>query len=642
MSGVRVKQKGMPAWHAAFVFCRWLVVRGVGLLVICLVGFDSIVNNWGINQFLGNGYRFLTPIATATNTAELESRYAFANGLGLRDLSNIGLWMVNYTVSQFTSKSANVYFVSAGSYRLDDSMNLCGIFQRKYPVDLTTSLTVRLGLTSDTVSFIRGDSITHTFTDDATRNLGNTSMQSTQLMSLGYLAARTIVDTRFTRPFALVNTSMPQTKPISYYRVFPKSFCTGCEPIAEFGYGTCNLTMVYNDSAKVLTVTTGRNIVGSTYDLGLMLRCSPFVVLSQLFKVLAIIFAVGGYLASRSTVQWYELDIQKPETVILRLVRTVLPKHFPYASHALRFDMFCYNSDIFVFLYCGMVVLDMENSLIFIRHMNLFNALNPQFQYSVQLFALSIRLLWANCACLKLAKIVTNVVYRAGYCGENRFMELFNHSSVTWLYASAILLFYVPPYFEYGNSVIVELKNSVEKLDGVHVDVFNSFYMRNASAIIVGLLANILLCALLDHVVNHKYWRMLRQNSFARQAVFNSTSCLCDFLSDIVVENDSVRMICKARRLSTLQWFFTTHINLFGLPEKDARMIKKRVVQSGAPSVGGASTATSTASTPSAEMAYTVTQDGSNTLHLLDGNLTDVTPLVYNIKILKDTTVVIQ
>ncbi|EQC26820.1 hypothetical protein SDRG_15331 [Saprolegnia diclina VS20] len=639
LGGVLVKERGMPRYAHLARLGRQAVVVGVGFIVICLVAFDSIANNWAVNQFVGNGFRFLSPIATVSSSAQLSSQYSFAKGLGLTDLSNIGGWMMNFTVAAFVSKNPNMYFVSAGSYTLDNSMSLCAIFQRKYTVDISTSPYVKLGLASDTVSFIRGDTVSHAFTDDASANLGNVSMSSAQLRALGYAPARTIVDTRLTRPFAIANSSAPQSYNVSYYRVFPKSFCTGCDPIAEFGFGTCHLTMVYNDSSKQLTVTSGANIVGSTYDLGLMLPCTPLVVLSQVLKVLAIMFAIAGYLASRSTVQWYEVDLAKPETLVSRLVRTVLPKHFPYASHALRFDMFCYNSDIFVFLYCGMVLLDIQNGLIFLRHMNLYNALAPQFKYSLQLFALSVRLLWGNCAAFKLLKITLHTLARSTYAGENRLMELGNLSGVTTLYLSAILLFYVPPYFEYSNSVIVELKNGVEKLDGLHVDVFNSFYVRNASAIAIGLVANLGLVVLLDHSVHYAFWRKLRAHSFARQAIYNSSSILCDYLDDIQQKPQSgiSRMVCKARRLSTLQWFFMTHLTLFGLPEKDLRITKKRVTQAATAMTGSAASSQTTIDTP-----YLVTQDGSYQLHLVDESLVDVTALVYNIKILKDTSVVIQ
>ncbi|KDO18069.1 hypothetical protein SPRG_16511 [Saprolegnia parasitica CBS 223.65] len=262
---------------------------------------------------------------------------------------------------------------------------------------------------------------------------------------------------------------------------------------------------------------------------------SAFGTIALYVKLTGIFFGVGGYLASRRTVQWMEVDMTKSDSFISRVLRTIMPKYFPHASHALRYDMFCYNSDIFVFSYALSVILDIQNCFIFMRNVNLFNNLS-QFLFSLQMFCCSMRLLWVNCAVLKVCKILWNLLGTASFNGQSTFMGYLNLSSVISLYLSAVLLIYVPPFIEYNNNTLVALKNSVEKLDGLRVDVFNGFYFRVGGSIVLGMLANLAVITALDHLWNFKHWKLLRKHSLSRQAMYNSSSIVCDYLDGIEVE----------------------------------------------------------------------------------------------------------
>ena len=275
-----------------------------GIAVLCLVGLDTVANNWAINNFVGNGYQFLTPLATASSTADLLRQYSFARGASLTDMSKVGQWVFNYTVMQLvTPDNDKVFLLSAGSFQTSATFDQCGFWKGVYAAP---SLTVQLGGASDSISYLRGQAFSHTFTDDMTTNLGNASMSQSQLSALGYMPARLQVDVRLTVPVTLVNASRPQSMPVIYYRYFPRSYCTGCSPSATFGRGHCNLTFVYNASSASVRVTSGVFIDQTPYHLGLMLPQSIFTAASNYLKCIALLFAVGGYLASRRTVQWLE------------------------------------------------------------------------------------------------------------------------------------------------------------------------------------------------------------------------------------------------------------------------------------------------------------------------------------------------
>ena len=638
-------------WRLQFRKWYQYVVTVAGLCVIILIAGDATANNWAISNFLGGGYFFLTPIASVQSLAQLNLKYSFAKNLGVDNLSNLGQWMSNFSVVHMVTKSNKIYVIQTGDIALTPASVLCPIFQSTYAVDVAVSNKVKLALLSDAVTFFRGNAVTHFFSDDTTKNLGHSNMTSDELIDRNYIPGRTTVDKRFTTEIALVNSSLPQTHRVNYYRIFSRSFCSGCDPVAELGYSVCNMTMVYNDTAKTLTVTDSRFLPGSMYKLGFIMPNSAFGQVALAAKITAIVFAVFGYLASRRTVQWQDVDPTKAESVVTLAIRTVLPKVFRHQSHALRFDMFCYNSDLFVFLYAASVLIDIPNCLLYMRNVNLYTMYAPQFLFSLQLFSLSTRLLWVNCAILKGCKILWNLLGTSAFAGDSVVMRFFNWSSVKTLYCSAILLFYVPPFIEYNNSVTIDVRNSARRIDGICVNVFDGFYMRVASSITVGLIANALIMTALDHLLFFRFWRVMTRNSLARQAIFNSSSILCDYLDDVTPDDAATGavIIVTARRLSTLHWFFTSHLVCFGLPEKGLRANKSKAIAvkatlSSAPKPLSSMSAVvpEASAAASGDTGCLVVQDGDRNLYLLDHKYTAITSLAFNIKILKNTTITIQ
>ncbi|OQR95801.1 hypothetical protein THRCLA_07559 [Thraustotheca clavata] len=623
-------------FNKILVLCAYII----GAAVVVLVAIDSVMNNWAFTDFIGNGYDFVTPVANVANAADLGNHYIFQQNYDVQSLSEMGAWMINYSVSSLGGLESNIYVVDAGTYIATADNDNCKKFSGTYPVDLAKKNVFKLALTYDSVSFIRGDAISIAFSDTSTVNLANSSMKSAQMYDLGYTPTRIQSDVRMTHKLKVQNTTSKQIQIVPFYRIYTKSFCTGCVPMAMLGHSSCNFSMVYNDTTKQLKVTS--TIPSDTpYRVGMMLTRNFFTGASQIIKYLALMFALGGYLASRRTVQWVENDPTKPTTIIEQIVQAVAPKCFPHRSHALRFDMFCYNSDIFVIFFCISIILDVKHSLMFIREVNAYNAATPELFMTVRLFALSLRMLWINCGVLKLAKFVWYILGGATYCGESRLMGFLNLSSVTSLYLSAILLFYLPAYLEYNNSVRQDLPSSVESLDGIPVNFYESFFFRVSYAVAVGVIVNMLLVTLLDQVGNRSSWVLMSKNSLVRQAMYNSTSILCDYISDIdnTSTSEQVTLTCKARRLSTLQWFFMSHMVTFGLPEKEARAKKYRASTQTVARTG--STSTEQAGAQGQELCMVI-QDNAHFFHLVDENFADIQSLVYNIKVLKDTAVVIK
>ncbi|RHY23059.1 hypothetical protein DYB32_009314, partial [Aphanomyces invadans] len=146
---------------------------------------------------------------------------------------------------------------------------------------------------------------------------------------------------------------------------------------------------------------------------------------------------------------------------------------------------------------------------------------------------------------------------------------------------------------------------------------------------------------LLDHLVFYPHWQKLKKNSLSRQAIFNSTSILCEFVDDVQTVNGDTLMTCSARRMSTLQWYFMHHLRCFGLQERDLskRKSSRMTIKLSDP-LKSQTAKTTTMTSP--DLKYTVGQDSNGHIHLLDDQLSDVKSLVLNIKVLRDTSLVIQ
>ncbi|KAF0690037.1 Aste57867_18546 [Aphanomyces stellatus] len=624
----------------------------LGTAVLFLVCVDAVANNWALNDFIGNALQFRTPVAPMQSLADLPAYYSFATGFAPSNLSLVGYWMIDTAVQEIASDSSDIYLLTAGTYHVTGpDMDFCNGFARTFTVDLTRP--VKLAFVEDSITFLLGDAISHAFTDDLVAKQAPNTSTIKSLTDMGYRGTRMQTKLQMTTTIPIKNSSATQLILATYYRVYSKAYCTGCNPMAEVNRGTCNLTLTYTDATRRVKVSVSKMVLGAEHDVGLMFHRDVYSTIAAVIKYIAIFIASAGFLASRKTVQWREEDATKVETLWHKLVDMIAPKYFPHLSHTLRFDLFCYNSDLFVLLFVVSNILDMNSAFMFIREVHVINQYDVHFTMSLQLFALSTRLLWFNLGMLKLAKLFVHVISPAAYCGDSVVMPLLNLSSVTALYLSAILLFYVPEYVEYNNSLRADIKSRAEQLDGVFVDFFNSFYVRGMPAIVIGLVLNMVGVLAFDHVTMWAFWRRLQKNSLSRQAMYNSTSVLCDFVSDVhEVDNDepttdashrrtttdkSVVMQCKARRLSTLQWYFMSHMVCFGLPERE--LSKKK---SAAAAATTAAAKDDNATGDGKTILYVVGQSESGHLHLLDDHLVDVKSLAFNIKILRDTAVEIK
>ncbi|OQS01897.1 hypothetical protein THRCLA_05668 [Thraustotheca clavata] len=240
-NGTRVK--GKRQLLATFNKLYEATITFIGVVIIILVLIDSVVNNWAINDYIGKAHFLKTLIATSTSAGDLESKYAFPSGRSISDMSEIGIWMLYHSI-MLPLMMIVLRLYALRWYIFAHIFNRYVRFKASYAADLTQSPTVKLGVASNSLAFVRGDALTYAFLNDDVVNLANSSMKSYQLNDLGYSATRRYSPNSKDSSDQYDNT----TKPTMY----PKNFCTGGSIATEMAFGCCNMTLVYSDTLKKL------------------------------------------------------------------------------------------------------------------------------------------------------------------------------------------------------------------------------------------------------------------------------------------------------------------------------------------------------------------------------------------------------
>ncbi|RHY21395.1 hypothetical protein DYB32_009823, partial [Aphanomyces invadans] len=349
-----------------------------------------------------------------------------------------------------------------------------------------------------------------------------------------------------------------------------------------------------------------------------------------------------------------------------------------YNSHTFTFSNFCLNSDYFVVAYVVAVVLDEKNSMVYSRIMYEWNGEGQNPWMQVQIMAIQFRWLWINCLLVKAAKVFVNFVSMARYTGSNAVVGFLNFSSVTYIYLGTIFLMQRTPYIEYGNTDRAALESTAANLDGIRIDVFDSWYIRSFPSMMVVMVVNLMGMLALDRVLNRHKWRRLARNSLGRQAMFNSSSILCEmcYAFHEVAGYENQAVIIQTRALCTVQWFLMCHTLCFGLPESPMRVramltsdgggrgkrsnlattikvathrafaagqaiafkskgssygIEDRSIQPTESDSGGAST------TRAMSDLCMVAQDGDGIIHLYDARKLEVNAMAFEVKIMSDS-----
>ncbi|RHY29852.1 hypothetical protein DYB32_004794 [Aphanomyces invadans] len=665
----------IPSNTQKFRVIRWAksgAKKVLSYMCILLLVVDVISNNWEVIDYIANAKHLLTPLLDVNSPTDMLAQYSFPEMASPLRASKVGRFMINSSFASIQARDSSTFMLGTTTHDIVGKANdICGQLVDKYPITDLNATTMQLGSVVDSITFIRGNVLSHWFGDSKTAPRATTSMNETQLRAMGYAPGRLSTDLRLTTPVAIPPPGQNTTASISMYRYFMKGFCSGCVPGTELGLDTCVIEYSLNAKTKSLDVYSSKAIMGGTHELGFIFlrRGGPILALYTRFFTLLLLF--GVYAASQKTVQWVDFVQQ---TVPQRLVRLIAPPLYRQPCSILGLSDICFNSDVFVVLYSLAVLGDEEISMVYSRVLNRWYV-NSSFNLWIELrlMSMTVRWLWLNCFLLKLAKWICHFVSMAQYTGANRVMGWLNFSSVSWMYLSVCVLFERNDFIEFGNSVNVDLHSTTQNLDATYVLLFESWYVRGLPALAVMVVGNLAVLLAVDHVVNRKWWVAMAHNSLGRQLIYNSTSILADFRGT-VFEKPGYAGTCvkmKIRAWCTLRWFLSSHLTCLGLAEQPSVMRAMRGTatatthKSKSPKRHGRDDMSSTddtdeshhvkpipavhphdeedddgtsqcETTPTSMELHVVVQDREGHIHVIDGEKREMQALAVEVKILRD------
>ncbi|CAK4072544.1 unnamed protein product [Aphanomyces euteiches] len=618
----------------------------VNVLTIIFVLVDIIGNNWELNDFTGDAKHFRTPLLTTKTRDDLESGYVFPATASPSSISNVGRFMIANTIDQVHCNNGTYYSLTMSSFPiLNPDNDICDRLASDYPVDAAMQAKVRLGSVQDLVTFVRGNTLSHLFGDTDAKPPASSGTNASTLTEMGYVPARSGLDMRLTTAIPVPPPGQKVPLNVTMYRFYSKSFCSACHPGTELGMDTCSIVYSYDDAKKQLTVHSSSAIYGQHHILGFIFLRRWGVRVSLILRAFCLFLAFSAYGATRKTVRW--TDMASLTSWFRKISHMIAPPLYSHSSKAFSVIYFCFNSDVFVILYSIAVLIDEDVSMVYARVVTTWYKPAPfDLWTELRLRALAFRWLWFNLFMVKVMKWLCHFLSTARFNGSNFVMGLFNFSNVPWIYMTVFALFERTDYIEYGNSVRVDVTSVTQDLDSVYVEFESSWYMRGLSSLIFLMVGNLLGVLAVDHFVNRRWWRLMSRNSLGRQHMFNSTSILSDM--GLEYEDRSFNSITsiKARMLCSFQWFFTSHLICFGLPEEpslirkvtSARLAGAKGTSSSVINVAASKAVADGPKTDNATDVEThmVVQDEDGHVYLFDSEKREVKALGVEVKILRD------
>ncbi|KAF0714525.1 Aste57867_3833 [Aphanomyces stellatus] len=289
-----------------------------GIFCILLLCIDILANNWELIDYVGNTRRFMTPLLDATRVDDIDANFAFPTNMSPNNISRVGRFMVDSTLTAVKMRDSSTYFLSMGNFLIQDATNdICGTLAKVYPVNATTTIgsVVRLGVVIDGITYIRGDTLSRVFGSTSTLATTAGSNDST-LTAMGYIPGRVNADMRLTPPLVLANASGMTM--LTMYRFAARAFCTGCTPVVELGLDTCTIAYSFNDTTKLLDIESSHAIYGQTHALGILFERGWSPVLSLYVRLVCVLLVVAIHAVSQRTVQWPDTNTKTTSSHVER------------------------------------------------------------------------------------------------------------------------------------------------------------------------------------------------------------------------------------------------------------------------------------------------------------------------------------
>lgn len=526
-------------------------------------------------------YRYSQGMNSLSNaTIAASDQYHYHSALsryGHLILEQVGLHPENYIWG-----SAGYYDVSK-----DPHMDMCTKFKGTYAnVSITNA---RLVVTREKTTFIRPFTY-HKETEAAWSDTTISIHDLQGFLDQGYVAAQRGLDVRMSDRLDFINGTGEYELKTKVSRFYGKSFCDGCQPMAELALYLCSFRIsahVDSDGNNMhITVKEAANTKGTFHHLGLMFfrtqgsiigLVTKFVLAAWLLHLTTFLLAHGiqssesrFFLAKQKDGDPAALASAANRNYFMELL---LPEHYACNARPFTMSFVMYNSDIVVYTQATLAGLTMITSLAIERETLWWAHYDMTFRSMLTLIAINSRILWIYLgifkACkamairLKFTRLVRHMVYR----GYN-----FVIAYILCLFTLDLMLesFYMDRFDSTNDPV---LASSLE------VPVFDGYYLLRVPGVLLHTVLSVLFSSVVVIGLQALGNDPITKNSLYKTFVESHCTAIWDpDMVQISQNNMSEATIIKMdiATLMNLKWFlgFHTfaHINL----DEEARVIKPR------------------------------------------------------------------
>ena len=453
------------------------------------------------------------------------------------------------------------------------------------------------------ISLINGGSQEASAVAATWSDAGGSLEYTAALQALGYRGSRRALDIRLTDPVDFNGTGIYEFH-LRSLRLYAKSFCDGCKPMAELGQMFCTLKVnatLEANSKYTLQDTSAKRREGSTHVLGIAFPASNlgaveiplrlvifFYVVHMLFNILT--------RSSRSNEERFFTHKREGASAAVLMSKEVqresfkeflFPQQNMCFSKPFSLSFIMYNSNIIVLLNSILTVLTLVNSLAIQREVLWWAKYDMTFRSAITRIVINSKMVWIY---LGMIKIVKYFFMKLNLPSITRKMVYNSATFVVFMLIYMIFLtaaqldFTLDPWF----SDRVDFTNDPETASAIQVFVANGFYFQRMPGIllhsfIVSVVAMVLL-AITETVINKIRRQNLEQNSLYVAFASSHTAVVYDTdMMALKPYKGGAGIELPIGSVMNLKWYLKTHTTALVTTKKGE---KDRVYSGGGNTTG--------------------------------------------------------
>jgi len=215
---------------------------------------------------------------------------------------------------------------------------------------------------------------------------------------------------------------LEEIKPLKSVRFYGKSFCDGCQPIAELGQMFCELECKIkqgtNSSLLDIEVTSAHRRAGSKHRMGVSFPLTSGAVAETILRITLMFYIIhillniltNGVISDEE--RYFRLKKQGAEASVLIssavnrpfITEFIIPERNNINSKPFSLPFFMYNSDLVVFTNVIVVCLSFMTSMQLKHEIVWWSAHHETFRSVITRIAVNAKMMWIYLACMKLYK----------------------------------------------------------------------------------------------------------------------------------------------------------------------------------------------------------------------------------------------